>query len=284
MISTAEGFAECERIARTHYENFPVASFFLPKDIRPHVAAIYAFARTADDFADEGEHPAAWRLNALDDWGRQLDACYDGRAETPVFVALCETVRVKQIPKQLLADLLTAFRMDVTTQRHRTFDDLLHYCRHSANPVGRLVLYLFGDADEEKCRLSDDICTALQLANFWQDIALDLRKDRVYLPLEEIERFGYTEQRLFGKHLDSSFVELLRFQVERTRKYFNSGKPLVDIVVPKLRFELALTWLGGVTILKKIERAGYDVLSKRPAIGGADKFAILLKAITRQVR
>ncbi len=284
MISTAEAFEECERLARTHYENFPVASFFLPKDIRPHVAAIYAFARTADDFADEGEHAPAWRLKALDDWGEQLRACYEGRAETPVFVALQETVRVKGIPRQLLDDLLTAFRMDVTTKRHRTFNDVLFYCRHSANPVGRLVLYLFGDVDEQKLGLSDNICTALQLANFWQDIAVDLRKDRVYLPLEEIERFGYTEQQLLGQQPDGSFVELLRFQVERTRNYFDAGKPLIDIVVPKLRFELALTWLGGVTILDKIEHAGYDVFNNRPVIGTADKLTIFLKALTRRFR
>lgn len=284
MISTAEAFAECERLARTHYENFPVASFFLPKDIRPHVAVLYAFARTADDFADEGDYTTEWRLKALDKWRDQMHACYEGKAESPVFVALRETVRQKQIPRHLLDDLLTAFRMDVTTKRYRTYDDVLYYCRHSANPVGRLVLYLFGDADDEKLQLSDNICTALQLANFWQDIAVDLRKDRVYLPLEEIERFGYTEQQLLRQQLNHSFVELLTFQVARTRALFEAGKPLINRVAPALRFELMLTVLGGMRILKKIEDAGCDVFTRRPTIGTADKFAIVLKALTQQSR
>jgi len=174
--SVKRAFQVCEAIARHHYENFPVASFFLPKQLRPSIAAIYAFARTADDFADEGNRPAEERLDALDDWEKKLDECYAGNADHPVFIALSDVASRKSIPRQLFLDLLTAFRMDVTTPRYRTYEDLLYYCRHSANPIGRLVLYVFDDVSECNFEHSDKICTALQLANFWQDLRVDLMK------------------------------------------------------------------------------------------------------------
>ncbi|MBX2990592.1 MAG: squalene synthase HpnC [Bacteroidetes bacterium] len=266
-------------MARTHYENFPVASFFLPKHLRPYVAAVYAFARTADDFADEGSIPPEQRLEKLEGWQRQLDECYDGNAEDPIFIALAEVVREKKIPKQLLSDLLTAFKMDVTTNRYATFDDLMFYCRHSANPVGRIVLHLFDDASERNMMLSDSICTALQLANFWQDIGVDASKGRIYIPLEDIRRFGYTETDLLARQRDERFIGLLKFEVERTQALFNEGRPLLSEATRRLRFELALTWHGGVMILRKIERQEYNVFVRRPTITSTDKFSIVMRSL-----
>lgn len=272
-------YEECERLVRSHYENFPVASLLLPRVQRPALAAVYAFARTADDFADEGSLPAGERLARLDAWEQQLDACYAGRPQSAVFVALADTVARYGIPRQPLADLLTAFRMDVTTRRHRSFDDLLRYCRHSADPVGRIVLHLFGDASPGNLMLSDRICTALQLANFWQDVSVDLAKDRVYLPLDDFERFGYTERELLARESTPAFRALLRHQVERTRDIFEQGKPLLTAAAPALRRELRMTWLGGTAILAKIAGAGYDTLRARPALSGTDKARILVRAL-----
>jgi squalene synthase HpnC len=201
------------------------------------------------------------------------------RAARGVLVALAETVAQTSIPVQLLRDLLTAFRMDVTTSRHQTFDDLLGYCRCSANPVGRLVLHLFSAASASTVNRSDDLCTALQLTNFWQDIALDLQKDRIYLPLDDLRRFGYTETDLRASALDGRFRGLMKFQVDRTRALFLRGRPLLGMVRGRLRFELDLTWRGGVAILDAIERSGYDVFRSRPVVGRADRLRILAAAI-----
>ncbi len=277
--AVGESFLHCERIAKEHYENFPVASLAVPRNLRPYVWAVYAFARAADDFADEGTGPPAERLRALDSWERQLDDALAGRPGGPVFVALAETVARTSIPAQLLRDLLTAFRMDVTRPRHQTFDDLLGYCRCSANPVGRLVLHLFGAASAATVDRSDDLCTALQLTNFWQDIAVDLQKDRIYLPLDDLRRFGYTETDLRSSAMDARFRGLMTFQVARTRALFLRGRPLLGMVRGRLRFELDLIWRGGVAILDAIERSGYDVFRTRPVVGRADRLRILAAAI-----
>ncbi|OGG54844.1 MAG: squalene synthase HpnC [Candidatus Handelsmanbacteria bacterium RIFCSPLOWO2_12_FULL_64_10] len=223
----AEAYAHCERITRAHYENFPVASRLLPKALRPHVCAVYAFARAADDFSDEAAHEGE-RLDRLNEWEALLSACLKDETAHPVFVALGDTIRRCDLPVQPLRDLLTAFRMDVTTRRHPTFDDLLHYCRYSANPVGRVVLGLFGLRDPDLAAWSDRICTALQLTNFWQDIAIDLRKERIYLPQADMEQFGVSEEDLFLGHTTPAFVRLLRFEVARTRDLFHQGLPLVS--------------------------------------------------------
>ncbi len=278
-ISIEDAFRYCEELAHRHYENFPVASFFLPRSIRPAVAAIYAFARTADDIADEGTLSESERLAALDDWQRRLDQCGEGTTDHPIFLALGTVLAKHAVPRHLLSDLLTAFRMDVTIRRYATFDDLLTYCRHSANPVGRIVLHLFGDRTERSMDLSDNICTALQLTNFWQDVQLDARKGRIYLPLEDLSRFGYTEHELFAGITNDRFRELIRFQLHRTRELFKAGEALLSTTVPALRFELRLTWQGGMRILEKIERSGFDVFEARPVLRTADKAAILLKAI-----
>jgi hydroxysqualene synthase len=277
--SLREAFAYCEHITREHYENFPVASFFIPKQKRPYVWSIYAFARTADDIADEGAISTAERLHKLDQMGVQLDRCFEGRAEEPVFIALAETVARNGIPKKLLADLLTAFRWDITKNRFATFDELLLYCKHSANPIGQLVLYIFSCATPRACVLSDSICTALQLANFWQDIAIDWAKGRCYIPLEDFKRFGYTEYDLQNHVVDERFRRLMEFELDRTGKFFAEGRPLLHEGVRDLKLELRLTWLGGRTVLKKIRAAGCDVFTQRPTISAVAKLAIIAQAL-----
>jgi squalene synthase HpnC len=272
-------FAHCELMARSHYENFPVASLLLPKRQRPYVAAIYAFARTADDFADEGTLSPAERLARLDDWEQRLDASYRGEADDPVFIALAETAARTGISRAPLSALLAAFRMDVTTNRYATFQDLLQYCQYSANPVGQLVLHLFDQARPETIALSDSICTGLQLANFWQDVSVDWKKGRLYLPLEDLRHFGYTEGQIAESVLDDRFRALMEFQVIRAKRYLLAGMSLPGLVGFRLRCELALTIRGGLGILKRIEAAGYDVLHQRPALQTADKARIVLDAI-----
>ncbi len=256
----------CESVARDHYENFPVASFLIPRPQRRFIAAVYAFARTADDFADEATIPAEERLRLLDDWEEKLRSCYAGHADHPVFVALRATARATSLPEDLLHALLRAFRSDVTRSRFATFDELLGYCRDSANPVGRIVLHLFGAATPENLPLSDHVCTALQLANFWQDVAVDLARGRIYIPLEDFRRFGYTEDDLGRGMADDRFRALVRFQVERTKGLFQAGAPLLEHTRGRLRMELAATIRGGRAILEGIERQGYDTLSRRPVL------------------
>jgi hydroxysqualene synthase len=279
-----EAYAHCERLTRAHYENFPVGSLLVPKDKRRHVYSIYAFARTADDIADEGyDTPLSQRerLAALDDWGRQLEACYRGEARHPIFVALAETVKELQLPAELFRDLLSAFRQDVVKRRYADFDEVLDYCARSANPVGRLILLLFGYRDEELHRLSDHICTALQLANFWQDVAVDLDKDRIYLPQDELARFGCDEEQLFARRFDGRYAALIKFQVERTRELFIKGRPLARLVSGRLSFELSLTWHGGMRILELIEREGYNTLRARPVITKWDQAVLVARALRR---
>lgn len=276
-----ESFAFCEQLTYSHYENFPVASRFVPSDKRPHIAAIYAFARIADDFADEPGYTQAERIESLRRWEEQLIACYQGESTHPVFVALTETVERFQIPQELFQNLLTAFRLDVTVRRHETFEQLLDYCSCSANPVGRLVLLLFNYRSELLLMQSDAICTALQLTNFWQDVAVDLEKDRIYLPQEDMAQFGVTEQDLMSRSVTRGFRKLLSYEVARTERFFNEGKPLVYQVGRDLRFELKLTWNGGVRILDKIKGQGYDVFQKRPRLTIIDKMGMVFRSIVR---
>jgi hydroxysqualene synthase len=274
-----QAFQFCERLARDHYENFPVASLFVPKEKRQHVYAIYAFARIADDYADEPGLTLAERVDSLSMWEEQLVDAYRGHAHHPIFVALRETVDRFEIPIDLLQRLLKAFRSDVTTHRYESFDDLLGYCENSANPVGRLMLLLFNYRSETTMELSDSVCTALQLTNFWQDVAVDLKKDRVYIPLDDIREFGYSEEELIALHCSQSFRDLMCYQVERTGQMFQDGKPLLKEVGSDLNMELKLTWNGGMRILTKIERQDYDVLSRRPTLSLMDKTAILLSSL-----
>lgn len=280
--SLGEAFHYCEQLAESHYENFPVASFFIPKEKRPYIWSIYAFARVADDFADEGDASSEQRLEQLDYWESSLNECYEGIASHPIFVALAETVQTYRIPKKLLADLLAAFRMDVTNKGFCTFDDLLYYSKHSANPIGQLVLHLFNNTTDRTIALSDSICTALQLSNFWQDVSVDWKRGRVYIPLEDIQRFGYTERDLGARIADERFQRLMKFEVDRTKELFIAGKPLLKEAAKELHLELNLTWHGGMKILEKIEQLQYDVLHTRPALSLWDKLSILSTSLFRQ--
>ena len=280
--SVKAAFRVCERMAREHYENFPVASLLIPRDRRPYVAAIYAFARTADDIADEGGRSPQERLRLLEQVDVRLDSAYRGSPEVAVFIAIAETASRTGIPLALLRRLLAAFRMDVTRHRYQSFDDLLGYCRNSADPVGRLVLHIFGEFREELLVQSDSLCTALQLVNFWQDVVPDLARGRLYIPLEDLGRFGYTEADLAARRLDDRFRALMRFEVERTRAMFRRGRDLLRAAVRPLRLELNLTYRGGMAILKKIETSGYDVLTDRPTLSTWDKIVLLASAGLRR--
>ena len=275
--SLEQSRAYCERLARSHYENFSVASWFLPARLRQHFFNVYAYCRISDDLGDEVGNPAA-SLLLLDQWQRELDACYAGSPRHPVFVALAETVRKFEIPQHEFSDLLTAFRQDQTITRYQTFDDLLGYCRNSANPVGHLVLYLCGYRDAERQKLSDCTCTALQLANFWQDVSVDYAKGRIYLPLESLRRFGVSEEDLTANRNTSSFCEMMRFEVARAREWFERGLPLVGKVDKELAIDLELFTRGGQEILKAIEKQGYAVLGRRPSISKSRKLALVARA------
>jgi squalene synthase HpnC len=275
--SLEQSRAYCERLARSHYENFSVASWFLPARLRQHFFNVYAYCRISDDLGDEVGNPAA-SLLLLDQWQRELDACYAGSPRHPVFVALAETVRKFEIPQHEFSDLLVAFRQDQTITRYQTFDDLLGYCRNSANPVGHLVLYLCGYRDAERQKLSDCTCTALQLANFWQDVSVDYEKGRIYLPLESLRRFGVTEEDLTANRNTSSFCEMMRFEVARAREWFERGLPLVGKVDKELAIDLELFTRGGQEILNAIEKQGYAVLGRRPSISKSRKLALVARA------
>ena len=277
--SLEEASAWCKRLAESHYENFHVATWFLPKALRPHFHAIYAYCRVSDDLGDEVADPAI-ALALLDMWGRELDACYEGRARHPVFVALKETIRACSIPKEPFADLLTAFRQDQTVTRYGTMQEVLEYCRYSANPVGRLVLYACGYADEERFKLSDATCSALQLANFWQDVRVDFAKNRVYLPQEDMRRFGVSDEVIAQGIATPSFRALLDYEVDFARRLFEEGLPLIGMVSRDLAVDLDLFSRGGFEILRAIERQDYDVLSARPAISKRTKLALALRALS----
>lgn len=272
--SLAEAQEYCARLAKSHYENFLVASLFVPRELRPHFYSVYAYCRIADDLGDEsgGAHNA---LPLLDWWQEELDACYTGVPRHPVFVALSETNMAFAIPKTPYADLLTAFRQDQTTTRYETYEDLLGYCRNSANPVGRLVLYLCGYRDPERQTLSDATCTALQLANFWQDVARDYAIGRIYLPLEDLRRFGVTEDDIAARRFSPAFADLLRFECERTETLFQEGAKLRALVHKRVRLDIEMFSRGGEEILRRIAAQGYDVLTSRPTIPKKRQIAML---------
>ena len=278
-------YAYCERIAREHYENFPVASSLLPRPMRPHIAAIYAFARRADDFADEPGRDAEDRLRLLANWGARLDrgtpALYDSATPNDdlIFIALDHTIRTHRLPRSLFHDLLSAFRQDVVTTRYETWRDVLDYCRRSANPVGRLVLRVAGYDDARLDAQSDAVCTALQLTNFWQDLAIDWRRGRLYVPAEERTRAFARESDLDRDELTSEWRNALEHAVRRTRALFDTGRPVCDAVSGRLRWELRFTWLGGTRILENIEAAGFDVMRHRPTIGPADAPLLCWRAL-----
>lgn len=275
--SKVEAQDYCRRLARSHYENFSVATWFLPERLRQHFFNIYAYCRISDDLGDEVGDPQA-SLEMLGQWQEELDACYAGNPRHPVFVALEETIQQFDIPKQPFDDLLKAFRQDQTVTRYETFENLLGYCRYSANPVGHLVLYLCGYRDPERQALSDFTCTALQLANFWQDVSDDYSKGRIYLPLEDLRRYGVVEENISTARNTPPFCEMMRYEVERARQWFQQGLPLVKQVDRELAVDLELFSRGGQEILNAIERQDHAVLGRRPAISKARKLALVARA------
>jgi squalene synthase HpnC len=275
-------YAHCQKLARDHYENFPVASWLLPAEMRPHVAAVYAFARTADDFADEPGREPAERIRLLNEWEQRLTAATQGAVEPGdhVFVAMAHTIAQKRLPPQLFHDLLSAFRQDVTVHRYQTWADVIDYCRRSANPVGRLVLRIAGIHDDRADSASDAVCTALQLTNFWQDFGRDWHAGRLYVPAEEVLAAGAREEDLAGSEMTPAWRAAMRACVGRTRALFAEGRPVADVVRGRLRWELRATWLGGVRILDEIEALNFDTLNTRPRLTVADAAAILPRLIT----
>jgi phytoene synthase len=284
MVDLESAYDACARDCRAHYENFPVASFLLPRGMRPHIAAVYAFARAADDFADEGERTVDERHRLLDGWSSRLHEAAAGatstlqrppeRGEPPhtreIFLALGVTVRRLQLPLNLFDDLLSAFRQDISVHRYTTWESLFDYCRRSANPVGRLVLRIGGYTSGELDRWSDAICTALQLTNFWQDVGKDYARGRIYLPAEEMQAHRAGEGGLAERKLSPEWRSAIAAAVGRTRTLFNDGLPLCDRIRGRLRYELRLTWLGGNRILDRIEARRFDVLKHRPTLGAGD--------------
>ena len=284
-VGLARAYAVCQQMARTHYENFPVASVLLPRPMRPAIAAIYAFARRADDFADEGSRPDAERLRLLDDWRRRLHACHSGlqpasTEDDLIFLALGDSIRSHRLPLPLFDDLLSAFRQDVTVKRYSTWEDVLDYCARSANPVGRLVLRVAGYDEPSLDRASDALCSALQLTNFWQDFARDWANGRLYVPLADRDRAGAREADLDDGIVTPQWRTALRTVSTRTRRLFDYGRPVCDGVSGRLKLELRLTWLGGSRILDRLEASDFDVFRHRPALKAADVAPLLWRAAT----
>jgi phytoene synthase len=256
-----------------HYENFPVASWLVPARLRAPVEVIYRFARSADDFADEGSDPPERRLAKLETYRRQL-----GAPAEPLLLDVARIVAEHDLPRKLFGDLLDAFSQDVTKTRYASYTELLDYCRRSANPVGRLLLHLFKHTSETGLRQSDAICTSLQLINFWQDVAIDYAKRRIYLPLDEMERHGVTEEYIAAQRCDASWRSLMAFQVGRTRELMLSGAPLGRTLPGRIGLEIRATVQGGLRILEKIEKADFDVFRRRPLLRWFDWPLILLRA------
>jgi len=273
-VTREQAHAYCARLARSHYENFLVGSLLVPRALRRHFFSVYAYCRIADDLGDESGGPER-ALPLLQWWEEELDACYRGEPRHPVFVALAETNARFEIPREPYADLLSAFCQDQTTTRYETYEQLLDYCARSANPVGRLVLYLYGYRDPERQALSDATCTALQLANFWQDVVRDYAIGRVYLPLEDMIRFGVTEEDIAARRCTPGFRDLLRFEVERTRELFDRGLALRASVRRSARLNIEMFSRGGLEVLRLIEAQDYDVLSRRPMVSKRRQLALL---------
>ncbi len=266
-------------LATHHYENFNVVSWLLPRRLHQHFYNLYAYCRWADDLGDEVADPAR-ALELLDSWEYELQLCYEGRATHPVFIALEPTIHECDIPSKPFADLLIAFRQDQTVKRYHTWEAVLGYCLYSANPVGRLVLYLCGYRDAERQRLSDFTCTALQLANFWQDVARDLDdRGRIYIPLDRLAKHGLSFREVEAKRFDARYVALMKELIADTCTLFAKGLPLADRVDPILRIDIELFSRGGLAVLDAIEKIGYDTLHRRPALGRATQASLLGKAL-----
>jgi squalene synthase HpnC len=272
----------CEKLAKSHYENFSVGTWLLPKQLRPHVYNVYAYCRVCDDLADEvGDSQLSLRL--LDWWREELHKCYEGRPEYPLFVALRPTIEQFELPAKPFEDLISAFVQDQHIAHYTSFEDLSGYCSRSANPVGRLFLRLLGYRDEERAVLSDCTCTALQLTNFWQDIGPDYARGRVYIPLEDLARYGYTEAELRNGVVNASFTRLMRFQIGRTRELFDRGAALWRMIDGPGAADVEMFTRGGMAVLDAIERSHYRVFRKRITISRARKTALIASWLVRRL-
>ncbi|HVZ80002.1 MAG TPA: squalene synthase HpnC [bacterium] len=271
--SLEKAYQECEKLAFSHYENFPVASWLLPKETRPHIAALYAFARIADDFADEPRYEGK-RRTLLDGWERNLKAALKGKKSGPALVAFAGTIQKFDIPLSLPLALLRAFRMDLVKHRWSSWNSLLDYCRHSADPVGRMVLWISGVRDPKTLRYSDFICSGLQLINFWQDSSIDLKKGRIYYPRQLLKKHGIREKDLLNDHDSPQVRRMVREAVDFTESYFHRGFPILGSVSGRLKWELKATVKGGQAILDRIRALDYNVLAHRPVLTGWDKLRI----------
>lgn len=282
----ADAYAYCRQMARSHYENFTVGSMLLPRAMRPHIYALYAYCRTVDDLGDEAipeigataTDTAAHRLALLDWWQGELESCYGGAPQHPVMLALQHTIQTFDLPPEPFIKLIAANRIDQQVQRYPTYADLLHYCDHSANPVGRLFLALFGYRDAARQAMSDATCTALQLTNFWQDVARDYQKGRIYIPQEDLANFDYRAADLAAGRVNPAFRRLLAFEVARTRDLFRQGAALSDTLAGRVKLDVALFTRGGLAVLAAIERRDYDVLTARPTLSRGRKAALFLAA------
>jgi len=271
-----QAFARCRKIALGHYENFSIATWLLPRRHRPHLFALYAYCRGVDDLGDEADGD---RLALLDEWEAELNRCYAGTPRDIRFVALQESIKAFNLPIEPFQRLIAANRRDQRVNRYETFDELLDYCAYSANPVGRLVLDIFGYRDEGRRRLADATCTALQLANFWQDVSIDLGKGRIYIPREDMMRFDYGEDDLAALRATDRFRRLMGFEVQRTRSYFEDGLQLLPMVSGRLRLALKIFALGGIAVLNEIERLSFDTLSQRPVISAPRKALLAMRGV-----
>ncbi|MEX2598568.1 MAG: squalene synthase HpnC [Dehalococcoidia bacterium] len=276
--SLQEAYAYCTRLAKSHYENFSVGSFLMPRALRAPLYTVYAFCRHTDDLGDEAEGN---RLALLDQWEQDLDRCYVGVPDHPILLALQNVIQQHGIPDAPFRKLIQANRIDQGGGRFQTYEDVLRYCDHSANPVGHMVLYVAGEATQENMRLSDATCTALQLANFWQDVRRDHAMGRIYLPLEDMARFGYTEGALAALRVNNAFRQLMRFEVDRAQALFEEGLPLVGRLSGRLRLDLALFSKGGLRVLQAIREQDYDVLAKRPVVTSKRKLWLTLSTAVR---
>ena len=280
--SVADAERYTRRLATGHYENFNVVSWLLPRHLHQHFYNLYAYCRWADDLGDEISDSGK-AIALLNEWDRELRDCYAGEASHPVFVALRQTISALNIPIEPFSDLLIAFRQDQTVHRYAVWSDVYGYCRYSANPVGRLVLYLCGYRDAERQRLSDATCTALQLANFWQDVTRDLEKGRIYIPIEALAAHGLTEEDIVQRRFDARYVSLMKELVARTRQLFAEGIPLARSVDSSLRVDIEMFSRGGVAVLDAIEAIGYNTLERRPSISKLKQFSLLLRALSLRV-
>ncbi|MFA5804367.1 MAG: squalene synthase HpnC [Melioribacteraceae bacterium] len=269
------------QFTKSHYENFPVVSLFIPHKLRKHIAVVYQFARQADDLADEGEQKSEIRTQNLELYEDAFSKSLEGKFQNDFWFALHNTIQEYNLTPKYFYDLLSAFKQDIFKTRYNSFDEVLNYCERSANPVGRIVLEFFNVRDIESIRYSDAICTALQLTNFYQDVSIDIKKDRIYIPIDEMDRFGVKLNQFELKQNNTNFEQLLKFQVDRTKDYFSIGRNLFPRLPGKLEKQIKVTVLGGEKILEKIEKINFNVLIHRPKLSKVDYMNILLKALIK---